>query len=103
MYLQALYLNMWIMYVYLSSTAENGNQDGDGSGNDISICALVIHIMVACVFLYICVGRTLHDRCPCKRLKNTQVRRCNTTNEQVMESSINLNVANGNTINVIIH
>ena len=91
------------MYVYLSSTAKNGNQDGDGSGNDIYIYALVINIMVACVFLYICVGRTLHDTCPCKRLKNKQAKRCSTTNEQVMESSINLNIANGNTINVIIH
>jgi hypothetical protein len=57
----------------------------------------------ACIFLYICFGRTLHDKCPCKRLKNTQARRCSTTNEQVMESSINLNVANVNTINLIIH
>jgi hypothetical protein len=44
MYVHALYLNMWIMYVYLSSTAENGNQDGDGSGNDIYICANILRV-----------------------------------------------------------
>ena len=103
MYVHALYLDMWIMYVFLSSTAENGNQNGDGSGSDIAICTLVINIMVICVLLYICIGETLHDKCPCKRLKEQQVRRFSTTNEQLMESSINLNVANGNTINVIIN
>lgn len=99
MYVHALNLNMWIMYVFLSSTADNGNQNGDGSGSDIVICTLVINIiMVICVLLYICFGRTLHDKCPCKRLKKQQARRCSTTNEQFMESSINVNVVNGTNI-----
>jgi hypothetical protein len=46
MYVHALYLNMWIMYVFLSSTADNGNQNGDGSGSDIVICTLVINIIM---------------------------------------------------------
>ena len=95
MYVHALYLNMWIMYVFLSSTADNGSQNGDGSGSDIVICTLVINIiMVICVLLYICFGGTLHDKCPCKRLKKQQARRCSTTNNEeimitsAMESSV---------------
>ena len=78
------------MYVFLSSTAENGNQNGDGAGSDVVICTLVINIiMVMSVLLYICIGGTLHDKCPCKRLKEQQVRRCSTTNnDEIMIISV---------------
>jgi hypothetical protein len=90
MYVHALYLNMSIMYVFLSSTADNENQNGDGVGSDIVICTLVINIiMVMSVLLYICIGGTLHDKCPCKRLKEQQVRRCSTTNnDEIMIISV---------------
>ena len=78
------------MYVFFSSTADNGNQNGDGFGSDIVICTLVINIiMVMFVLLYICIGGTLHDKCPCKRLKEQQVRRFSTTNnDEIMIISV---------------
>lgn len=74
---------------------EYNSADGDGSGSDLVICTLVINmIIVICLLPYIYFRTRLHDKCHCKRLMKQQARRCSTTNEQLMESSVKVKVGN---------